>query len=73
LAEKALRYEVTPAKALVFMEDVMFKRTRPKYFNKNTTEDFDGPISFTEKSRRGRSDPKKKQEALELMDGTSGG
>ncbi|KAF9271288.1 hypothetical protein BGZ68_003865, partial [Mortierella alpina] len=68
LVDKALRYEVTPTKAMVFMEDVMFKRTRPKYFNKNATEDFNGPLSFKEKSRRGRSDLKKKQEALELIE-----
>jgi hypothetical protein len=52
------------------MEDVMFKRTRAKYFHKHTTEDFNGPVSFTDKARRGRSDPKKKQEALQIIEGT---
>ncbi|KAF9972977.1 hypothetical protein BGZ75_001309, partial [Mortierella antarctica] len=66
--EKALRYEVTVAKALVFMEDVMFKRTRAKYFQKGTTEDFNGPVSFMGKDRRGRSDPQKKEAELRLME-----
>ena len=68
MIERALRYEVTPAKALVFMKDIMFKRTRAKYFRKDMTEEFDKPVSFTEKKRRGQSDAKKQIEMADLME-----